>query len=215
MSTLRLHGYWRSTASYRVRIALNVKGLAHEQTTHDLRLGAQREPGYRALAPQGLVPALEADGRVVTQSLAILEWLEERFPEPRLLPADADGRAVVRSMAALIACDIHPLNNLRVLQALRSDLGADEAQVEAWIGRWIGEGFAALEALLAGHGGGFAYGDTPTLADCCLVPQVYSAERFKVDLAPYPRIRAAAARAGELPAFAAAHPSRQPDADPA
>jgi maleylpyruvate isomerase len=215
MSDLRLHGYWRSTASYRVRIALNLKGIAYEQAAHDLRLGEQRDPGYRAIAPQGLVPALETDGLVVTQSLAILEWLEERFPEPALLPADPDGRAVVRSMAALIACDIHPLNNLRVLQALRSQLSADEPQVEAWIGRWIGEGFAALEELLARHGGAFAYGDAPSVADCCLVPQVYSAERFKVDLAPYPRIRAAAARAGELAAFAAAHPARQPDADPA
>jgi maleylpyruvate isomerase len=215
MSDLRLHGYWRSTASYRVRIALNLKGIAYEQAAHDLRLGEQRDPGYRAIAPQGLVPALETDGLVVTQSLAILEWLEERFPEPALLPADPDGRAVVRSMAALIACDIHPLNNLRVLQALRSQLSADEPQVEAWIGRWIGEGFAALEELLARHGGAFAYGDAPSLADCCLVPQVYSAERFKVDLAPYPRIRAAAARAGELAAFVAAHPARQPDADPA
>jgi maleylpyruvate isomerase len=215
MSDLRLHGYWRSTASYRVRIALNLKGIAYEQAAHDLRLGEQRDPGYRAIAPQGLVPALETDGLVVTQSLAILEWLEERFPEPALLPADPNGRAVVRSMAALIACDIHPLNNLRVLQALRSQLSADEPQVEAWIGRWIGEGFAALEELLGRHGGAFAYGDAPSLADCCLVPQVYSAERFKVDLAPYPRIHAAAARAGELAAFVAAHPARQPDADPA
>jgi maleylpyruvate isomerase len=213
--TLRLHGYWRSTASYRVRIALNLKGLAYQQAPHDLRLGEQRAPAYLELAPQGFVPALETGGQMITQSLAILEWLEERFPQPALLPADPDGRAVVRSMAALIACDIHPLNNLRVLQALRSDLAADQSQVDAWIGRWIGDGFAALEALLARHGGAYAFGDAPTLADCCLAPQVYSAERFKVDLAPYPRIRAAAARAGELKAFAEAHPSRQPDADPA
>jgi maleylpyruvate isomerase len=215
MSDLRLHGYWRSSAAYRVRIALNLKGLAYEQATHDLRLGEQRDPGYRALAPQGLVPALEADGRVFTQSLAILEWLDERFPEPPLLPADPDGRAVVRSMAALIACDIHPLNNLRVLQGLRAQFAADQAQVDRWTAGWITEGFTALEALVARHGGAFAYGDDPTLADCCLLPQVYSAERFKVDLAPFPRLGAVAARAGALDAFATAHPSRQPDADPA
>lgn len=212
---LRLHGYWRSTAAYRVRIGLNLKGLVYEQAPHDLRTGQQRDPGYLALAPQGLVPALETGGGVFPQSLAILEWLEERFPAPPLLPADPDQRAVVRCMAALVACDIHPLNNLRVLNALRADLHADPAQVEAWIARWIGEGFAALEQLVARHGGAFAFGDAPTLADCCLVPQVYSAERFSVDLTPYPRIRAAAARAAELAAVDAAHPARQPDADPA
>jgi len=212
---LRLHGYWRSTAAYRVRIGLNLKGLAYEQAAHDLRTGAQRDPGYLALAPQGLVPALETPTGVFTQSLAILEWLEERFPQPPLLPADPDRRAVVRAMAELVACDIHPLNNLRVLNALRAELGADQAQVDAWIARWIADGFEALEQLIAQHGGAFAYGDAPTLADCCLVPQVYSAERFKVDLGPFPRLRAAAARAGELEAVAAAHPARQPDADPA
>jgi maleylpyruvate isomerase len=213
--SLRLHGYWRSTASYRVRIGLNLKGLDYQQAPHDLRVGDQRDPAYLALAPQGLVPALETDGSVFTQSLAILEWLDERFPEPPLLPADPDARAVVRGIAALIACDIHPLNNLRVLSALRSDLFARQAQVDAWIARWIGEGFAALEQLIGRHGGDFAFGDAPTLADCCLVPQVYSAERFKVDLAAFPRIRAVAARANALEAFAAAHPARQPDADPA
>jgi maleylpyruvate isomerase len=212
---LRLHGYWRSSAAYRVRIGLNLKGLAYEQAPHDLRTGAQRDPDYLALSPQGLVPALETAAVSIVQSLAILEWLEDRFPEPRLLPADADSRAVVRGMAAIVACDIHPLNNLRVLGALRAELKADQAQVDAWIARWIGEGFTALEQLVARHGGEFAFGDTPTLADCCLVPQVYSAERFAVDLTAFPRIRAAAARAGRLEAFAAAHPSRQPDADPA
>jgi maleylpyruvate isomerase len=212
---MRLHGYWRSTASFRVRIGLNLKGLAYEQAPHDLRVGEHRDAAYLALSPQGVVPTLETPAGNLIQSLAILEWLDERFPDPPLLPNDVDARAVVRGMAGLIACDIHPLNNLRVLAALRSDLQADEAQVNAWIARWIGEGFAALEQLVVRHGGELAFGDTPTLADCCLVPQVYSAERFGVDLAAFPRIRAAAARAGRLEAFAAAHPSRQPDADPA
>jgi maleylpyruvate isomerase len=214
VAPLRLHSYWRSTASYRVRIALNLKGCAYELAAHDLRLGEHREPTYLALSPQGVVPTLETAAGAIVQSIAILEWLEDRFPEPPLLPADADRRAVVRGMAALIACDIHPLNNLRVLDVLRTQLKADQAQVDAWIAHWITEGFTALEQLVARHGGEFAFGDTPTLADCCLVPQVYSAERFAVDLTAFPRIRAAAARAGRLEAFAAAHPSRQPDADP-
>jgi len=210
---LRLHGYWRSTASYRVRIALNLKALPYDQATHDLRADAQREPAYLDLAPHGLVPALETEEGVIVESPAILEWLEETAPSPPLLPADASGRAVVRSMAALIACDIHPLNNLRVLRALRYDFGADQAAIDAWAGRWIGDGFAALETLVARHGQGFAYGAAPTLADCYLVPQVYSAARFNVDLAAFPAIVAAAETAMALPAFQAARPDRQPDAD--
>jgi maleylpyruvate isomerase len=211
---IRLHGYWRSGAAYRVRIALNIKGIAYTQTAHDLRLGAQSGEAYRAIQPQGLVPALETEDGLLLQSPAILEWIEERFPQTPLLPADPAGRAMVRGMAAIVACDIHPLNNLRVLKAIR-ELGADEAQVSDWIARWIGDGFAALETLIARHGDGFAYGATPTLADCCLAPQIYSAERFGVDLTPYPRLVAAGEAARALPAFAAAHPSRQPDADPA
>ena len=211
--SLTLHGYWRSTAAYRVRIALAVKGVAYEQVTHDLRTGAQREAGYRALNPQGLVPALETDDAVLTQSPAILEWIDEVYPDPPLLPADANGRATVRAMAATIACDIHPVNNLRILNALRAEFGADEAAVTRWIARWIGDGFAALETLIARHGDGFAFGATPTIADCHLVPQVYSAERFAVDLSPYPHLKSAADRARALLAFAAAHPDRQPDAD--
>ena len=208
-----LHGYWRSGTSYRVRIALALKGLAFEQVAHDLRRGEQRGPAYRTLNPQGLVPALEVDGTVLTQSPAILEWLEERHPAPPLLPAGMEDRAAVRAMAATIACDIHPLGNLRVLDAVRG-LGADAAAVQGWIGRWIGDGFAALEVMIRRHGRGFAFGDTPTLADCHLVPQLYSAERFSVDLSAYPALVAAGAAARALDAVAAAHPDRQPDADP-
>ncbi len=213
--SLTLHGYWRSTTAYRVRVALALKGVAYAQVTHDLRKGAQREAGYRSLNPQGLVPALETDGAVLTQSPAILEWIEETYPDPRLLPVDAEGRAIVRAMAATIACDIHPVNNLRILSALRTEFGADEAAVNRWIARWIGDGFAALETQIARYGDGFAFGATPTIADCHLVPQVYSAERFAVDLSLYPKLKAAAENARALPAFAAAHPDRQPDADPA
>lgn len=207
-----LHGYWRSGTSYRVRIALALKGLAYTQVTHDLRRGEQRSDAYRALNPQRLVPALEADDAVLTQSPAILEWLEERHPDPPLLPRDLADRAIVRAMAATVGCDIHPLNNLRVLDAIRG-LGADGEAVSRWIARWIGDGFAALEAMIGRHGAGFAFGDQPTLADCYLVPQVYSAERFGVDLSPYPRLLAATEHARALTAFAAAHPDRQPDAD--
>jgi len=213
--SLTLHGYWRSTTVYRVRIALALKGVAYEQVAHDLRTGAQREVEYRALNPQGLVPALEADDAVLTQSPAILEWIEETYPDPPLLPADANDRAIVRAMAATVACDVHPVNNLRILNALRTEFGADEAAVNRWIARWIGDGFAALETQIARYGDGFAFGATPTIADCHLVPQVYSAERFAVDLSPYPKLKAAAENARALPAFAAAHPDRQPDADPA
>lgn len=206
-----LHGYWRSSAAYRVRIALALKGVAVDQVTHDLRRGEQREIG--ALNPQLLVPALETDDGVLTQSPAILEWIEETWPTPPLLPTAPGDRAIVRAMAAIVACDIHPINNLRILNALRSDLSADEAAVQGWIARWIADGFAALEVLIARHGRGFAFGDTPTLADCHLVPQVYGAERFAVDLSPYPSLMAAAENARALPAFAAAHPSVQPDAD--
>jgi maleylpyruvate isomerase len=211
--SVTLHDYWRSTASYRVRIAANLKGIAYQQQPCDLRQGVQRSADYLAVNPQGLVPAIESEGRILTQSLAILEWLEERHPMPALLPAEPEARALVRAMAGLIACDIHPINNLRVLQALRRDLGASEDQVSAWIARWIGDGFTALEQMIARHGGRFAFGDAPSFADCCLVPQVYSAERFKVDLAPYPRLMAATEAARALPEVAAAHPSRQPDAD--
>lgn len=208
-----LHGYWRSGASYRVRIALNLKGLTYEQAAHDLRQGQQKTPDYLALNPQGMVPALEVGGRVLIQSPAILEWLEETCPQPPLLPRDADDRAVVRAMSALIGCDIHPLNNLRVLTSLRRDLEADQATVDAWAARWIAPGFDALDALVARHGAGFSFGDGPTLADCYLIPQLYSARRFNVGTAAWPALEAVEARALAHPAFAAAHPDRQPDAD--
>lgn len=208
-----LHGYWRSGTSYRVRLALALKGIAYRHATVDLLAGEQQGKAYRALNPQALVPALEADdGTVLTQSPAILEWLEERFPEPPLLPANPDGRAVVRAMASLVACDIHPLNNLRVLNALRADFAADADAVKGWIARWIADGFSALERMVAMHGRGFAWGDRPTLADCNLVPQLYAAERFQVDLAPFPRLVAVGEAARAHPAFRAAHPDRQPDA---
>ncbi|MBN8839359.1 MAG: maleylacetoacetate isomerase [Sphingomonadales bacterium] len=209
-----LHGYWRSGAAYRVRIALNLKRLDYIQAPHDLRTGAQRDAAFLALNPQGLVPALETgDGMTITQSPAILEWLEERYPDPALLPDGLEARATVRAMAALIGCDIHPLNNLRVLNALRADFGADGDAISRWTAQWIGQGFAALETMIARHGAGFAFGATPTVVDCYLVPQVYSAERFSVDLTPYPHLVAACEQARVLPAFEAAHPSRQPDAD--
>lgn len=214
-----LHGYWRSGAAYRTRIALNLKGLAYEQRPVDLRRGDQKSDAFLALNPQGLVPALEAEGAdgpvVLTQSPAILEWIEETFPAPPLLPADAAGRARVRAMAAVVACDIHPLNNLRVLNALKADFGADAAALDAWAGRWMAAGFDALETLVADRGAGWCHGDRPTLADCCLIPQLYSARRFHVDLSPWPRLRAVEAAAEAHPAFRAAHPDRQPDAGPA
>ncbi|WP_394663049.1 maleylacetoacetate isomerase [uncultured Sphingomonas sp.] len=208
--SLTLHGYWRSSAAYRVRLALGLKGLFYDSIAHDLRTGAQRAEAYRALQPQGLVPALETSDGVLIQSPAILEWIEERYPDPPLLPEDSAGRAMVRAMAAVVACDIHPINNLRVLTHLREELHADEAAVRRWIGRWVAEGFAALETLIARHGAGYAYGDRPTLADCHILPQVYNAERFAVDLTPFPELIAAANRLRERVPEAA--PEAQGDA---
>jgi maleylpyruvate isomerase len=213
--TITLHGYWRSTASYRVRIALGLKGLTYGQVTHDLRTGAQRASAFLNFSPQGLVPALAIDGDHVTQSLAIMEWLEERWPEPALLPAKSYDRAIVRSMAQLVACDIHPLNNLRVLSALRANVHASEATIQAWIAHWIETGFAALEQLVDRHGRAFTFGDHPSLADCCLIPQIYSARRFSVDLSMFPKLVDIAARANQIDAFRLAAPDQQPDADSA
>ena len=208
-----LHGYWRSGAAYRVRIGLNLKGLSYDQAPHDLRTGAHKDDAYLALNPQGMVPALQIDGAVLTQSPAILEWLEEAYPEPPLLPADPISRSRVRAMAAIVACDIHPLNNLRVGKALRGEFGAHQDAVDAWAARWIVPGFEALEAMVTRFGGGWSFGSTPTLADCFLVPQIYSARRFNVALDAFPRLLEIEAAAGGHPAFAAAHPDRQPDAD--
>jgi maleylpyruvate isomerase len=208
-----LHGYWRSGAAWRTRIALALKGLDYAQQGVDLRTGAQRSPAFVALNPQGMVPALEVDGAVLIQSPAILEWLEEAHPTPALLPPDLLDRARVRAMAAVIGCDIHPLNNLRVGKALRETFNADQAAVDAWAARWITPGFTALEALVAQQGRGWCFGDAPTLADCYLIPQIYSARRFNVPLEAFPRLLAVDAAAAAHPAFAAAHPDRQPDAD--
>lgn len=209
---LKLHSAWRASAPYRVRIGLNLKALAYEVAPVDLVAGQQKSDAYHAVNAQDLVPSLVLeDGRVLTQSLSILEWLDEAHPEPPLLPKDAFDRQVVRAMAYIVACDIHPVNNLRILKAL-AGLGADEPTRNAWARRWISDGFAALEPMIARHGRGYAFGDTPTLADACLVPQVYNAARFAVDMTPFPALAAAAAKAGEHPAIAAAHPNLQPDA---
>jgi maleylacetoacetate isomerase len=209
--SLVLHSYWRATAPYRVRIGLHLKGLEYHYSAVDLRAGEQAQPPYRALNAQALTPTLEVDGVVLTQSLAILEWLEETHPEPALLPKDPLDRAVVRAMADIVACDIHPLNNLRIARALLAMKVSDEDR-QSWVARWITDGFNALEPMVARHGAGFAFGAAPSIADCCLIPQVYSAERYEVDLTAYPAIRAVADHALHHPAFAEAHPDKQPDA---
>ena len=207
-----LYSAWRATAPYRVRIGLALKGVDYDYVAVDLLAGEQLAPAYRAVNPQGLMPALDlGDGQILTQSLAILEWLEETRPTPAILPRSALDRATVRTMAGIIACDIHPLNNTRVGRKLTA-LGADQAAITGWIQGWISEGFDALEPMVARHAGMFAFGDTPTLADCCLIPQVYSANRYQLDVGAWPAIHGVAERCVMHPAFAAAHPSRQPDA---
>jgi maleylacetoacetate isomerase len=214
---LTLYSYWRSSAAYRVRIGLGLKRLEYALVPiHLLRGGGeQRGEAYVALNPQRLVPALRHDGRVLTQSLAILDYLDEVWPTPALLPADPAGRARVRALAQLIACDIHPLNNLRVMQYLEQSAGLAAAQRAGWSAHWMHEGFAALEQLLAdGPGGRYCHGDTPGLADCCLVPQLYNARRAGLELARYPAILRVEAACLALDAVDAAHPDRQPDAQP-
>ncbi|CAG8866962.1 Maleylpyruvate isomerase [Pseudomonas fluorescens] len=206
---MELFSYYRSTSSYRVRIALALKGLDYRAVPVNLLKGEQRGADYLAINPQGRVPALRTDSRtLLVQSPAIIEYLEEAYPQPALLPADAGQRAAVRGVAALIACDIHPLHNVSVLNQLRQ-LGHDEVQVSLWIAHWISQGLGAVEQLIGDQG--YCFGDWPGLADLYLIPQLYAAERFSIDLGSYPRIRRVAALAAQHPAFIQAHPARQPD----
>lgn len=210
---MKLYTYFRSSAAYRVRIALNLKGLTHEAVQIDLRPGAHRQPDYLARNPQGLVPALEDGGAVIAQSLAIIEYLEETHPRPPLLPRAPLDRARVRSLALAVACDIHPLNNLRVLNYLRTPLGHDQPTVDAWYRHWIAEGFRALEEEAKRSGDGrHMFGGEVTLADICLLPQMFNARRFKCDVEPFPALRAICAHLETLPAFARAAPDAQLDA---
>ena len=212
---MKLYGYFRSSASYRVRIALSLKGLGYDLQPVHLRRNEQREPEFLQRNPQGLVPALEHDDVVLAQSLAIIEYLEERFPEPPLLPATPADRAWVRGLAQIIACDIHPINNLRILQYLEKDLALDEEARAAWARRWIDGGFAAMEAVLRDdpRTGDHCFGKQPTLADICLVPQVFNSQRFGVDMDRYPTLARIHENCMRLAAFADQAPERQPDAE--
>jgi maleylpyruvate isomerase len=209
---MKLHGYFRSSASYRVRIALNLKGVSADHLPHHLRKGEQRDPAYLAINPQGLVPTLQDAGAVITQSLAIIEWLEETHPEPPLLPKHPLHRAKVRAFAMALACDVHPVQNLKVLARLR-ELGLPEEQVTGWAAWANREGLSACEALIKGEPGPFCFGEAPTMADLCLVPQLANARRFGVDLNGFPRLLMAEAASKHIKAFADAAPERQPDAE--
>jgi maleylpyruvate isomerase len=211
---MKLHGFFRSGSSHRLRIALNLKGLAYEYIAVNLRSEEHLSARYKALNPQGFVPTLEADGQVLIQSPAIIEWLEERYPTPALLPADSPGRARVRAFAAIVGCDIHPVNNRRIVEYLRGPLRCDQGTINAWCATWITAGFDAIEALLAADRdrGDYCVGHAPTLADVYLVPQVESARRFKVDVSYWPRISAVDAACSQLEAFRVAAPALQPDA---
>ena len=211
---ITLYSYFRSSTSYRVRIALGIKGLAHDLVPVNILKGEQRSAEYLAMNPSAGVPSLRDHGTLVTQSMAILEYLEEKYPQPPMLPSGANERAHVRALANIIACDIHPINNLRVLNYLTGTLGVNEAQKNDWLQHWIMQGLVAFEALLAAspYTGNFCHDDTPTLADVCLVPQVFNARRFGCDLSALPLIQRISQHCEALPAFAAAHPSQQPDA---
>jgi maleylacetoacetate isomerase len=210
---MKLYGYFRSSAAFRVRIAMNLKGLSYETASIHLRRNDQATPGVN---PQGLVPALEIDGQTLFQSLAIIEYLDETRPEPPLLPAAPADRARVRALADIVACDIHPMNNLRVLRYLTRTYGRDETALAGWCNHWIDAGFQALEALLAAdpRTGTFCHGDQPGLADVALVPQVVNAERYRLDMSGYPRIVRVCASCMKLAPFQAAHPDNQPDREP-
>jgi maleylpyruvate isomerase len=212
---MKLYSFFRSGTSHRLRIALNLKGIATDYAAIDLRVDEQQKEAFKAINPQGLVPALDTGEQVLIQSPAIIEWLEEKYPTPALLPAGADARAQVRALAAIVGCDIHPINNRRILQTLRKQFGANEDAINAWCGHWISEGFDAYEALMAADKtrGRFSFGDTPTLADVYLIPQVESARRFNVDMNRWPLISAIDKACGELEAFKNAAPNQQPDAD--
>lgn len=212
---MKLYTYYRSSAAYRVRIALNLKGLAWEAVPVHLARGEQRQDAYRSVNPAGLVPALEVDGQLLTQSLAIIEYLDEVHPEPSLLPGDALARARIRALAQSVACDIHPINNLRVLQYLTGELGASEAQKTAWYRHWVELGLESVERLLAAAplSGRYCVGDTPTLADVCLVPQVYNARRFECRTEHVPTVMRIVAQCETLDAFRLAAPGVQADAE--
>jgi maleylacetoacetate isomerase len=214
---MKLIGYFRSSAAFRVRIGLNLKGIKVDHASRHLRKGEQAAPDYAALNPQKLVPAMVLDsGAVLTQSLAILEYLEETHPQPPLLPKDPVGRARVRALALIPTADIHPIQNLRVMKYLRENFGQTEESAFAWSRHWIETGFDAYEATVGQDRkpGAYSYGDQPTLADLCLVPQVFNAARFKVDMAKYPIIQRVYASCMKHPAFDAAQPAKQPDAEP-
>src|SRR5271170_137056 len=212
---MKLHGYFRSSAAFRVRIALNLKALDYDQASIHLRRGDQRAPAFLKLNPQALVPALVDGERVLTQSLATIEYLDEIHRDPPLLPATPEGRARVRALAQIVACEIHPLGNLRVLQYLAKELKQDEPAVQRWFNHWIVLGFAAVESLIAGHPetGRFCHGDQPGLADICLVPQVFNAQRYALDLTPYPTLMRIFEACMAVPAFDRAQPGKQPDAE--
>ena len=210
---MRLYSFFRSSAAYRVRIALNVKGVDYETVSVDLPGAAHHAPAFRALNPQATIPTLDDDGTVLWQSLAIIEYLDTRFPTPRLIPEEPVARAHVQALAQLIACEIHPLNNLRVLKYLRGELKLDDAAVSKWYSHWIAEAFGPLEQLVSRFGGGrYCYCDSLSLADVCLVPQMYNARRFNCDVTPYPTLVRIAAGLEADPKFAAAAPERQPGA---
>jgi maleylacetoacetate isomerase len=204
-----LYDYFRSSAAYRVRIALNLKGVDYESRPIDLRDDQQKSDAYRSLNPQGLVPMLEIDGHRLTQSLSIIVYLDQVYPEPPLMPRDPADGAHVRAMALAVACDIHPLNNLRVLKYLKNELGHSQDEIDAWYVHWVTEGLAALEAMAAPRAGAFVFGDSPTIADVCLVPQLYNARRFNAPLELYPTLLRADENADRIEAFAAASPERQ------